>query len=102
MWLIVKFYIVFKAFIASQQTDIHLKSADFSWLRYDDTVKFILDNCESKLWHDDVIAQVYACVTSWEVIAHLIKAVTHQNGLFQKGRIELFAAIPAIEFEVII
>lgn len=61
----------------------------------------MLQHCDKQLWHDDVVAQVFGCLTRLPTLyKSSIWSVLHQRGYFQKGRIEYFAIVYSEEYTV--
>lgn len=87
-------------FISSQSLPISIKYFNFVSINNGDVVNFAHDSVQPKLWHAEIVAQMFICITSIYVIHSLVKAVIHQNRLFEKGRIEIFATLPVFKYQV--
>lgn len=60
-----------------------------------------LKHCNAKHWHEDVVAQVFACfVRPKKLYYMMISNALSQNGFFKKGRVEYFATMYSQEYLV--
>lgn len=61
---------------------------------------WIIEPLQSRNWDEDIIGQAIVIYSSCAVLRTLCKDVILQNGLFSKGRVEIFMMLPAIEYVV--
>lgn len=55
---------------------------------------------ENKNWEDEIVAQVFCCISSAYFIRRMISSIVLQNQILDRGRVEFFFVMPEHNYHV--